>query len=95
MSEHSSSVGKYLRIFAALMVLTVITVAVAKVHLGIVAALIVALAVASIKGGLVASYFMHLIGENRWIYVTLVITAIFFLMLIFVPTVVHMSDYQV
>lgn len=95
MAEHSAKIGKYLGIFAALMVLTVVTVAVSKFHLGIAAALVVALLVASVKGGLVAGYFMHLIGENRWIYVSLFFTALFFVVLIVAPTLVGSTDYSV
>lgn len=57
----------YISVFAALAVLTVVTVAVAYLDLPIVPALVVALIIATIKGGLVAGYFMHLVSEKRLI----------------------------
>ena len=70
-------VKTYYMVFGALAVLTVVTVAVAYIHLSIVPALIVALFIAMIKGGLVACYFMHLISEKKVIYWTLAITVVF------------------
>lgn len=95
MSEQTVKAGKYLAIFAALLVLTGVTVGVASLHMGFAMAVLVAILVASIKGGLVASYFMHLIDENKWIYLVLIITAIFFAMLMIAPTLVTVSDYRV
>lgn len=57
----------YISVFAALAVLTVVTVAVGYIHLPIIPALVVALAIATLKAGLVAGYFMHLISEERLI----------------------------
>lgn len=57
----------YITVFAALAVLTVVTVAVGYLHLPIIPALIVALAIALVKGGLVAGYFMHLVSEEKLI----------------------------
>ncbi len=73
MSEmtHVEDVKKHVRIymsvFAALAVLTIVTVAVGYLDLPIIPALVVALLIASIKGGLVAGYFMHLVSEERLI----------------------------
>lgn len=68
----------YITVFAALAALTIVTVAVAYLHLSIIPALIVALFIACIKGGLVAAYFMHLISEKKVIYVILILTVAFF-----------------
>lgn len=60
----------YISVFAALAVLTVVTVGVGYLELPIVPALIVALAIATVKGALVAGYFMHLVSEEkviRWL----------------------------
>lgn len=57
----------YISVFAALAVLTIVTVAVGYLHLPIVPALVIALLIATIKGGLVAGYFMHLVSEERLI----------------------------
>lgn len=68
--DHVTPLGVYLGIFGALMVLTVITVAVAWVDLGSLN-IIVALAVAVFKANLVVLYFMHLKYSSRltWIVV--------------------------
>lgn len=51
-----------LGVWGALMVLTVITVAVTSVDFGSRVNLIIAMAIATVKAGLVVTYFMHL----RW-----------------------------
>jgi cytochrome c oxidase subunit 4 len=72
----------YLTIFGALLVGTVVTVALYYVHIPNVAATIaIALFVATIKAFLVAAYFMHLISEKKAIYATLAATAFFFVAL--------------
>ena len=78
-------VRKYILVFVALMALTVVTVAVSYLHLSIMNAIIVALFIASIKGALVAGYFMHLISEKKMIYATLILTAVFFAVMITIP----------
>ncbi len=75
----------YIMVFAALMVLTVVTVGVAYLTLAVPLAITVALVIATVKGSLVASYFMHLVSEKSPIYWTLLLTAAFFLVLMFVP----------
>ncbi len=80
----------YMKVAAALGVLTVITVAVSYVDFwGVPIAVIVALIIAGTKGSLVASFFMHLIGERKMIYWSLILTVIFFLALIFLPLLGH------
>lgn len=74
MSEivHAEDIKKHVRVyiavFAALAVLTVVTVGVGYLHLPIIPALVVALLIATLKGGLVAAYFMHLISEEKVIH---------------------------
>lgn len=75
----------YILVFVALMVLTVVTVAISYLHLTIMAAVAVAMLVASIKGALVACYFMHLISERRIIYWVLGLTVAFFAVLMLLP----------
>jgi len=82
-------VRTYIIVFVSLMALTVITVAISYLHLEIHEAVIVAMFIATIKGSLVASYFMHLISEKRMIYMTLILTAIFFAALMFLPLLGH------
>jgi caa(3)-type oxidase subunit IV len=79
------SVRSYWMIGAALFVFTVITVAVNRIHLAVPAAVTVALIIASIKGSMVASVFMHLSHEKKWIYGALLLTVIGFIILMTVP----------
>lgn len=72
----------YIGVFIALLVGTVITVAMYYVHFDSMALTIaVALFIASIKSFLVAAYFMHLISEKKAIYGILIISLIFFVAL--------------
>ena len=79
--EIRKHVKVYITVFAALAVLTVVTVAVAYLNLSIVPALIVALFIATIKGYLVACYFMHLISEKKIIFAILITTFAFLIAL--------------
>ena len=85
--DHSHDIGKekrkYWLVFLALGVLTVITVALAKLEVGIALAVTLGLIVATSKASLVASIFMHLIAEKKIIYVTLGFTAFFFIIMMF------------
>jgi cytochrome c oxidase subunit IV len=48
-------------------------------------AITVALIIATMKGSMVASIFMHLSNEKRWIYGALLLTVVFFVVLLFLP----------
>jgi cytochrome c oxidase subunit 4 len=89
--DHAVDIDKHVRIyitvFVALMVLTIVTVAISRFHLPVPIAVTVALIVATIKGSLVACYFMHLISEKKLIYAVLGLTAAFFLVLLAVPVI--------
>jgi len=80
------SVRGYIRVFLALMCFTVITVAASRFHFGVPIAITVALVIASIKGSMVAGVFMHLSYERKWIYGSLILTAIGFAILMLVPS---------
>ena len=88
-TDHAADIDKtvrvYVTVFVALMALTIITVAISRVHLPIHIAVTVALLVATIKGSLVACYFMHLIDEKKLIYAVLALTAAFFIALLALP----------
>lgn len=84
--EVRKHVRVYLIVFAALAVLTAVTVMVSYFHLPVHTAVIVALIIASVKGSLVAGYFMHLISEEKIIYWVLALTALFFIVLMLLPT---------
>lgn len=75
----------YILVFAALLVLTLITVAVSYVHLAVPLAITVALIIAIVKGSLVASVFMHLSNEKKLIYSSLLLTVVFFIFLMALP----------
>ena len=75
--EIKKHVRVYVMVFAALAVLTVVTVAVSYLDISILPALIVALIIACVKGGLVAGYFMHLISEKKVIAWVLIVTVVF------------------
>ena len=79
------SVRTYIMIGAALFVFTAITVAVNQVHLAVPFAITVALIIAATKGSMVASVFMHLSHEKKWIYGALLLTLAGFIILVFVP----------
>jgi cytochrome c oxidase subunit 4 len=83
--EIKHHVKTYVIVFVALAFLTVVTVAISYLDLGVGASVVLALGVASVKGALVASYFMHLIDEKITIYWTLLITAAMFLILMLLP----------
>jgi cytochrome c oxidase subunit 4 len=68
-NQHISSIGEYLAIFAALMVLTVLTVWVAFQDYGAYNDLI-AMSIACSKGLLVVLYFMHVKYSSKltWVF---------------------------
>ena len=98
-SDHAADIDRHVRVyitvFVALMVLTIVTVAISRLHLSVPVAVTVALLVATIKGSLVACYFMHLISEKKLIYAVLVLTVVFFAALLALPVVTHSSGYWI
>ena len=86
------TVRTYFMVGAALFVFTAITVAVNQVHLAIPLAITVALIIATMKGSMVASVFMHLSHEKRWIYGALVLTVLGFIILMTVPSFTNMDS---
>jgi cytochrome c oxidase subunit 4 len=92
MADHADidrQVRGYVLVFVTLMALTVVTVAISRLHLPIALAVTIALVVASVKGGLVAGYFMHLVSERKLIYWVLGITVAFFLAVLLLPLWAH------
>jgi cytochrome c oxidase subunit IV len=76
----------YIYVFLALAVLTGVTVmACYGFDLPIRYAVLVAVAIASVKAFLVAGFFMHLLSERRLIYGILILTVIFFAVLLWGP----------
>jgi len=85
MSDHDNAhdfkkhVKRYLFVFYALIVGTVLTVAASWLPIESVAVTVsIALLIACVKGFLVAGYFMHLISERKMVYGILAFTAFFF-----------------
>tara|TARA_B100001996_G_scaffold311098_1_gene252983 strand:+ start:713 stop:1081 length:369 start_codon:yes stop_codon:yes gene_type:complete len=81
----------YRNVFLALLVLTGFTVGASYFEFGGIVwlAIGVGLAIAFVKGYLVAANFMHLNNEKPFIYMTLIITLICFVILFFMPTMWH------
>jgi caa(3)-type oxidase subunit IV len=72
--EHAPNVKAYLGVFAALMILTCVTVWISKFHLAKHEAVALGLLVAGVKASLVAAVFMHLWGEKKLIFYALGLT---------------------
>ena len=98
-SDHAADIDRHVRVyitvFVALMALTIITVAVSRVHLPVPIAVTVALLVATIKGSLVACYFMHLISEKKLILWVLALTVVFFVVLLSLPAITHSNGFWI
>ena len=75
----------YVMVFAALALLTVVTVAISYLHLPTGYAVGIALMVATVKASLVALYFMHLISEEKVILWLLLLCAAFLVALMVLP----------
>jgi cytochrome c oxidase subunit 4 len=86
-----SSIRTYMMVGAALLLFTAITVAVNQVHLAIPLAITVALIIATMKGSMVAAVFMHLSHERKWIYGALLLTVVFFIVLMSLPVLTTMD----
>jgi cytochrome c oxidase subunit 4 len=82
----------YIGVFVTLMVMTILTVAVSYFHLPVALAIVVALIIASFKGSLVAAFFMHLSHERKVIYWLLLLTVVFFLALMFIPSLTQWNQ---
>jgi cytochrome c oxidase subunit IV len=82
----------YVGVFIALAIGTVLTVAVSYLHMPVVVAILIALLIASFKGSLVAAFFMHLSHERKVIYWVLLLTVVFFLALMFIPSLTEWNQ---
>ena len=94
MSDHSDidkHVKTYIVVFVTLMALTLVTVAISRLHLPTHLAIALALTVATIKGALVASYFMHLISERKLILWVLGFTVACFFTVLLLPLGSHID----
>jgi len=100
MSDHvQHHIAIYKKVAAALAVLTFVTVAVSYLEVTVPLAVTIALLIAATKGSLVVSFFMHLIEEKKSVPLSrrgigliigsLLVTALFFLVIIFIPIFGH------
>jgi cytochrome c oxidase subunit 4 len=97
--DHAADIDKhvkiYITVFVALMALTIITVAISRLHLPVHEAVAIAMIVALVKGSLVAGFFMHLISEKKLIYAVMALTVAFFFVLLFVPALTHFDGFWI
>jgi len=82
-------VKKYLIVFVALLILTVVTVTASNFQFGVTLGIIVALIIASVKGYLVACNFMHLTSEKKLVYFVLMLAVIFLMAMMFLSFAGH------
>jgi cytochrome c oxidase subunit 4 len=98
-SDHAVDIDKHVRVyitvFVALMFLTIVTVAISRLHLSVPIAVTVALFVAIVKGSLVAGYFMHLVSEKKLIYAVLALTIAFFVALLTLPVLTTSNGFWI
>ncbi|MEW6319530.1 MAG: cytochrome C oxidase subunit IV family protein [Acidobacteriota bacterium] len=88
--SHIAPKSLYVGIFAALMVLTVVTVAVAYLDLGAFNK-VVALGIATFKASLVVLYFMHVKYSSR-LTKLVVVSSLFFLAILLALTMVDYAS---
>lgn len=89
MNEHAEAhpdhTKVYLAVFFALLVLTVVTFSVSRLHLMRPLAITIGLTIATIKASLVALYFMHLVSEKTLIRSVLGIALVGLVALVMLP----------
>jgi cytochrome c oxidase subunit IV len=91
-AEIDKHVRTYILVFATLLTLTMITVAVSYLHLEVHEAITVAVLIATIKASLVALFFMHLISERQVVLLILALTGTFAVVLLLLPAITN-SDH--
>lgn len=90
---HEVSVQLLAAVLGALIVLTVVTVAVTKVDLGGQWNLIVAMAIATVKATLVIAFFMHLFWDKKFNLLVL-LSGLAFVILFIGGTLTDRAEYQ-
>ena len=85
-------VRQYLFVFAALLVLTVVTVLASRIDIGVGPGIVLAMIIAGVKGTLVAGVFMHLFSDKRKIVYTVLIYTGIFLLVLFLLTALSYGD---
>jgi cytochrome c oxidase subunit IV len=90
---HTTPISLLFGILAALLVLTVATVAVTSFDLGAQGNLVVAMVIATVKAALVCTFFMHLLWDKKFNLV-LFLTSVLFLILFLSMTTTDRGEYQ-
>jgi cytochrome c oxidase subunit 4 len=90
---HVVSARLLLGVFAALVVLTVLTVTVTSLDLGSTGNLVVAMAVATLKAALVVAFFMHLLWDKKF-NLLVFLSSLLFLVLFLGVTMMDRAEYQ-
>ena len=86
----------YRNVFIALLICTALTVYASYIEFStFTLGLFVGLLIASVKGYLVAANFMHLNNEKSFIYGTLLLTVIFFIVLMSIPLSWNINGFDV
>ena len=86
----------YRNVFIALLICTGLTVYASTIEFNTVTlGLFIGLLIASIKGYLVAANFMHLNNEKSFIYGTLLLSVLFFIVLMSIPLSWDMNGFDV
>ena len=99
-SEHSTEsiqehIRVYLMVFGALGILTVVTVLASYLEISTSEGIFLALIIASVKASLVAGYFLHLISERNTIIWILILTVVFFFVMLFLPLVSYTDQVHI
>lgn len=91
--SHVTPMKLLIGVWAALMVLTVVTVGVTLIDFGAQTNLIIAMAIATIKAGLVVTYFMHL-RWDRPFHTLIFLGSLLFVSLFISMTLLDKSEYE-
>jgi cytochrome c oxidase subunit IV len=91
--SHVTPVRLLVLVWGALMVLTVVTVAVTRINLGADGNLIVAMIIATIKAALVITYFMHLRWDKPF-HTLIFLGSLLFVALFITLTLADKREYQ-
>ncbi len=78
-------VKTYITILVSLLVLTLATVGISQITATVTVRITIAVVLAMIQGFLSVGYLMHLNAERKFIYWVLLLTIIFFVVLVFLP----------
>ncbi len=89
--HHVLPLSMYFGVFAILLVMTVLTVAVSRMGLPPTLSFIVAMAVATFKASLVVGYFMHLKYDSKF-HALIFFATLFFIGLFFSLTLIDLSS---